>query len=349
MAAASSVNTFPCKTLSLTQSQRLLGFNKNSFSPVNSIGVTSRKPITRSTFSIAIGEHNRVRPILRIRAVGDAVKRAEDEPIGEGVISMAAAAVDRPEKPSDIDMLKKLLFDSFIGTDRGLRASSEARAEIDEVISQLEALNPTPAPTEAFTLLNGKWIVAYTSLAGWCTRGKLPMVKVEEISQTIDSSSFTLNNEVQFICPLSTTSFRTNAKFEVRSPKRIQVWFEENITITSQTTEPVGQTLRLRLCPIISPQLTDAVEIPETVEFVRQKLGFCLCPLNATIRSVKNTASSVVRIISSQLLLKVLSSNTNSQSSWLLTTYLDNELRIARGDGGNVFVLIKEGSSLLAY
>lgn len=40
-------------------------------------------------------------------------------------------------------------MDSFYGTDRGLTVSSEARAEISELIMQLEAQNPNPAPTEA--------------------------------------------------------------------------------------------------------------------------------------------------------------------------------------------------------
>ncbi|RAL44015.1 hypothetical protein DM860_014152 [Cuscuta australis] len=39
---------------------------------------------------------------------------------------------------------------------RGLAASSETRAEVVELIVQLEAKNPTPAPKEALTFLNGK-------------------------------------------------------------------------------------------------------------------------------------------------------------------------------------------------
>ncbi len=40
------------------------------------------------------------------------------------------------------------LLDSLYGTERGLAARSEVRAEINELISQLEAKNPTPNPTE---------------------------------------------------------------------------------------------------------------------------------------------------------------------------------------------------------
>ena len=41
------------------------------------------------------------------------------------------------------------LLDSFYGVDRGLQASTEVRAEISELITRLEAHNPTPAPNEA--------------------------------------------------------------------------------------------------------------------------------------------------------------------------------------------------------
>lgn len=67
------------------------------------------------------------------------------------------------EDESTVEDLKQALVDSLYGTDRGLRASSETRGEIVELITQLEAKNPTAAPTEALTLLNGKWVLAYVS------------------------------------------------------------------------------------------------------------------------------------------------------------------------------------------
>ena len=62
--------------------------------------------------------------------------------------------------PREIDRLKKALVASFNGTNRGLDATSETRAKITELITQLKAKNPIPARTEALTLLNGKWILA---------------------------------------------------------------------------------------------------------------------------------------------------------------------------------------------
>ena len=72
------------------------------------------------------------------------------------------------------------------------------------------------------------WLCRYTSFSGLyplLSRGTFRLVTVEEISQTIDSESFTVQNSIQFAGPLATTSISTNAKFEVRSPKRVQVSF----------------------------------------------------------------------------------------------------------------------------
>lgn len=55
--------------------------------------------------------------------------------------------------------LKQCLVDSIYGTEFGFRASADTRAEILELVNQLEAENPTPAPTEAPELLDGKWIL----------------------------------------------------------------------------------------------------------------------------------------------------------------------------------------------
>ncbi|GFQ07594.1 light-induced protein chloroplastic [Phtheirospermum japonicum] len=306
------VNRLPLKTFQSS--------SQNS----KSTPITSVYPVHRINFSsLSIPKSTKLNQKFAVRAAG------EDE-LGPGIESPAAPAVAvLEEKPSEIDVLKKQLVDSFYGTNRGLSASSETRAEIVELITQLEAKNPTPAPTEALTLLNGKWILRYTSFANLfplLSRGtSLPLVKLEEISQTIDSENFTVQNSVLFAGPLATTSISTNAKFEVRSPKRVQIKFDEGV--------------------IGTPQLTDSIVLPENVEFLGQKID--LTSFRGLLASVQDTASSVARTINSQPPLKFSISNSYAES-WLLTTYLDDELRISRGDGGSIFVLIKEGSSLLA-
>ncbi|KAB5560357.1 hypothetical protein DKX38_005314 [Salix brachista] len=323
MAAISQLNQFPCKTLSSkTPLHSQSSSSRPSIIPLNSIKTnpTTSSSILKSRILLPTRRRN----LFLVKAV-DA---DEGGPENEGPpVALAEKGEEELKELTEVDSLKRQLVDTFYGTDRGLNAISETRAEVVELITQLEARNPNPAPTEALTLLNGKWILAYTSFAGLfplLSRGTLPLVKVEEISQTIDSENFTVQNSVQFSGPLATTSISTNAKFEVRSPKRVQIKFEEGI--------------------IGTPKLTDSIELPENVEFLGQKID--LTPFRGIISSVQDTASSVAKTISSQPPLKFSISNRNAES-WLLTTYLDDDLRISRGDAGSIFVLIKEGSPLL--
>lgn len=55
--------------------------------------------------------------------------------------------------------LKRCLADTVYGTELGFRAGSEVRAEVLELVNQLEALNPTPAPVENPELLDGNWVL----------------------------------------------------------------------------------------------------------------------------------------------------------------------------------------------
>lgn len=59
----------------------------------------------------------------------------------------------------DAKELKQQLIDFLDGKGRGIRASSDTRDEVTELISQFESKNPTPAPTDSLSLLNGKWIL----------------------------------------------------------------------------------------------------------------------------------------------------------------------------------------------
>ncbi|TYI81946.1 hypothetical protein E1A91_D05G188800v1 [Gossypium mustelinum] len=325
MATVSQLNNFPCKTFLITPQ------NSNFTSKLPVLPLNSTKPTQNSIKKSQFLTQKSVqpRPVFQVRAsdADDEWGPDKEEPVVIESPGVAVAEEKKPDDAGEIESLKKALVDSFYGTDRGLKASSETRAEIVELITQLEAKNPTPAPTEALLLLNGKWILKYTSFPGLfplLSRGQFPLVKVEEISQTIDAESLTVQNSVQFAGPLASSSISTSAKFEVRSPKRVQIKFQEGI--------------------IGTPQLTDSIVLPENVEFLGQKID--LTPIKGLLTSVQDTASSVAKTISSQPPLKIPLSNSNAES-WLLTTYLDDELRISRGDAGSVFVLVKEGSALL--
>lgn len=224
--------------------------------------------------------------------------------------------------------LKQAVVDSVFGTERGLKASSETRAEVAELITQLEAHNPTAYPTEALSTLSGKWILVYTSfseLYALLAAGSLPLVEVGEISQTIDTDTSTIKNAVEFKGPLSSSTFEATAAFEVRSAKRLQIKFREGV--------------------IGAPQVSSGgVEIPTKVEILGEK--YDIAALSSALKPLEDVAAQVAATISGQPPLKFQIGSDRAQS-WLLTTYLDDDFRISRGDGGGLFVLAKDGSEWL--
>ncbi|KAF2303664.1 hypothetical protein GH714_021046 [Hevea brasiliensis] len=122
------------------------------FCSINTANSTSKSRLL-TTYPI------KLRPLFLVRAVEDDDEWGPDEDGSGSASTVGLVEEDKPKELTEIDRLKKQLVDLFYGTNRGLSASSETRAEIVELITQLEAKNPTPAPTEALALLNGKWIL----------------------------------------------------------------------------------------------------------------------------------------------------------------------------------------------
>uniref|UniRef100_A0A0V0HU87 Putative ovule protein n=1 Tax=Solanum chacoense TaxID=4108 RepID=A0A0V0HU87_SOLCH len=219
--------------------------------------------------------------------------------------------------------MKKCLIDTVYGTDFGLRGSFEVRAEALELVAKLEAANPTPNPV---VLLDGNWILVFTAfseLLPLLAVGTIPLLKVEKISQTISMSSLTIENSTTLSSPVATSSFSATAVFEVQSPSRIQVEFKEG------TFKP--------------PEIKSKIDLPENMDIFGQNTS--LSPLQQSLGPLENAVAGIARTISGLPPLKVPIPGERTKS-WLITTYLDSDLRISRGDGG-LFVLVKEESSLL--
>lgn len=221
-----------------------------------------------------------------------------------------------------VEDIKAALLDSLYGTDRGISARSELRAEISELISQLEAKNPTPNPTETIEQLDGEWRLVYTSnsaLLAVLALGKLPLVTVGDMVQRIDSASMTVENKVTLSGPLSKTELSTTAAYEVRSPKRLQ--------------------LKLSNGKVSTPELTGDLDLPSSVTVLGQFID--LSQLKDAVAPFKDQASGLIAQLNS-LVGQVPELNVPIQSddaqTWQLTTYVDGDLRISRGDRGATFI-----------
>ncbi|CAL9766727.1 unnamed protein product, partial [Musa acuminata subsp. burmannicoides] len=195
-------------------------------------------------------------PEVEASAQADAPKDEDEwgrEPGGAEYLSGNGTPVPSDDKLED---LKRCQVDSLYGTELGLRSSVEDRAEILELINQLEASNSTPAPTEAPELLDGNWILLYTSfsmLLPLLAVGVTPLLKIKRISQAIDSKTVEIVNATTLSSPFATSSFGASASFEVQSSSRIQVQFKEGIF------QP--------------PEISPSLDLPEKVDVFGHKIA----------------------------------------------------------------------------
>lgn len=91
------------------------------------------------------------------------------------------------------------------------------------------------------------------------------------------------------------------------------------------------------------PEIKSSIDLPESVNIFGQNIN--LSPVQQSLNPLQNAIEGIARTISGQPPLNVRIPGERAKS-WLMITYLDEDFRISRGDGG-LFVLVKKGSSLL--
>ncbi|KAL3834933.1 hypothetical protein ACJIZ3_009669 [Penstemon smallii] len=330
-----SFSTNPKFTFSLRSSYSTNDPSDPPSKPVPGNPSSIDEPESDPSFVDEWGEKSEPEPEPTSKFSGSDPPKDEDEWGGSGVElgngspgEVNVGVKEEEESDGRLWELKRALVDTVYGSDLGFRASAEVRAEVLELVSQLEAANPTPAPTETPELLDGNWVLVYTAfseLFPLLAAGSIPFVKVEKIGQSIDTKSLIIDNSTTLSNPVSTFTFSASASFQVRSPSRIQVEFKEG------TFKP--------------PEIKSSIDLPESIDIFGQNIN--LSPLQQSLGPIQNAVASIARAISGQPPLKIPIPGGRTKS-WLLITYLDKDFRISRGDGG-LFVLVKEGSPLLDY
>ncbi len=188
---------------------------------------------------------------------------------------------------------KVKLLKAVAGTNRGLLASPRMQAELDQLIRQLEAQNPTANPVQAAELLSGCWQLLYTTSADVLGLGRLPGVTLGQIYQVIQADKSRVYNLVEAQgLPLLEGVLAVKARFAVVNPSRIAIYFEQSLVGLQRLVDYQNPT-----------QWLEQLERDEPLPLLR-------IPLDGS-----------------------------RSQGWLDITYLDIDLRISRGDKGNVFVL----------
>ena len=226
-------------------------------------------------------------------------------------------------------------------SDRGLTIGSQTkRAEINERCSKLEALNLIENPTAIFTgstnqsPLEGTWKLAYTDDAKTLlilAADGLPWGNVGELTQVITANHsakeniFTASTKIAFKSQLLETSSFVTASLTPTSPKRLVAVVTETGVCDTKVVDQFSQYIGV---PMSTNVLGTEVETPDglmdSVDSFRQAV-------QSTISGISTAASE------SKLQVPVPDSFPGAQT-WILTTYVDDSLRVARGDGGAVYI-----------
>ena len=190
---------------------------------------------------------------------------------------------------------KANLLNAIAPVNRGLEMSENQRKAIFSAVSYLEELNPTPAPTQTPELLDGDWLLIFTTSQELLGIDRFPLYKLGNIYQCLRVAEGKIFNvaEVKGL-PLLGGLVSVCANFTVVSDKRVKVNFERLVA---------G-----------SQSLVGYQDVHSFID---------------TLRSPKKLLAIDFKI------------KREDQKGWLETTYLDQNLRIGRGNEGNLFVLRK--------
>ncbi len=194
-----------------------------------------------------------------------------------------------------ISTRKVNLLNAIAPVNRGLQMSENQRKAIFSAVAYLEEINPTSAPTQTPELLDGNWLLMFTTSQELLGIDRFPLYKLGNIYQCLRVSEGKIFNVAEIKgLPLLGGLVSVCANFTVVSEKRVKVNFERLVA--------GSQTL----------------------------VGY------QDINSFINTLRSPKKLLAIDFQIK-----REDQKGWLETTYLDRDLRIGRGNEGNLFVLRK--------
>jgi hypothetical protein len=128
---------------------------------------------------------------------------------------------------------------------------------------------------QAMELLGGTWRLVYTSnsdVIALLSLTKLPLVSIQDITQTIEPLSATVVNSLVISVPFSTTAISTTAAVTVQSPKRLNLRFEKGT--------------------ISTPELMTDANLPDSTMVLGQYVD--LKPLKSALEPVKEASRDLM-------------------------------------------------------
>lgn len=127
-------------------------------------------------------------------------------------------------------LTKTALLEAIAGQNRGVLSTEDEKQLVLDMVSRLEAENPTPHPLQAADKLNGDWRLLYTTSQELLRLDRVPFYALGQIYQCIRVQDAAIYNiaEVKGLSPFSGL-VSVAARYEAVSECRVNVRFERAI------------------------------------------------------------------------------------------------------------------------
>ncbi len=194
-------------------------------------------------------------------------------------------------------------------TNRGIAASAADKQAIASIIAQIEDRNPTADPLSATDLLEGDWRLLYTTSQELLGIDRVPLAQLGDIYQCVRTAQSRIYNIA-----------------EVKS-----LPYLESLVSVVASFAPAADT-------------DDEVSAMQLKRRVNVRFNRAVLGLQRSL-GYQSPAQYIKQLEQTEKMnwLKGIdfAINAERQQGWLEITYLDEDLRIGRGNRGSLFVLTK--------
>ena len=293
----------------------------------------------------------RLSPSLRIRAV--------PRP------RVGSSASDAPSLSLSLDERKQLLIRLCANTDRGKNASAETAAAIESTVRALESMNATRDPATS-SKISGKWALIYTGASAAdaarraakegvigsaltevtgssgnvssvksdtknASTGNARLARYLQGGASADESALPTRDvdaQKKKKKPLGRTIGTLNVRRVVENLGNFQdIDLESGVVFNRAELRVLGQSVKITIeascAPVAAPEFGEEnVRLAVAFREVRFELG-AAPPFSAPLGWINDG---------------------KGPEGWLDTTYLDDDMRLGRGDKGSTFVTVRRGA-----
>ena len=285
------------------------------------------------SMTLAASSSYSARVLAPSRRVGHANRRR----VAVVLASTSTKATDASEMT--VPERKQRLVQLCAKTDRGKSATPEVAAEIESIVASLEAINPTKDPATNKTLITCKWSLLYTgaSAEDAAKRAELEGAIGSALTEVSGSSG---NVAVDTAAGSSDAAASSDGASSMKPMGRTISTFSGNAVDNKGNFQDIdafkgevfnraelalfGVPLEVKIvasCVPVDPSVTG-------VESVRLAVAFR--NVNLTLGPLPTLTIPLTWI-----------NDGKGPEGWLDTTYLDDDLRLGRGDKGSTFVTVR--------